>query len=104
MPSDAQYIPYFNSNSCKSFNQLLTTGLVALSSQICSEVIIYNKTGGDVLLYDNNNFDISNSFLISNNDSFVMRGITNTNQVSATALSAGTIYCRTQYFSNNPTK
>jgi hypothetical protein len=78
--------------------------LVALSSQICSEVIIYNKTGSDVVLYDNDNFDASNGFLISNNDSFVMRGITNTNQVSATALSAGTIYYRTQYYSNNPSR
>jgi hypothetical protein len=104
MPSDAQYIPYFNSNACKSFNQSISTALVALSSQICSEVIIYNKTGADVVLYDNNNFDASNGFLISNNDSFVMRGITNTNQVSATALSAGTIYYRTQYYSNNPSR
>lgn len=95
---------YVNLNFCKSFNQVITTNLAALSSQVCSEVIIYNKTGSDVLLYDNNNFDSSNAFLISNNDSFVMRGITNTNQVSATALSTGTIYYRTQYFSNNPTK
>lgn len=101
MSFDAQY---FNINSCKSFNQSISTALVALSSQICSEVIIYNKTGSDVVLYDNDNFDASNGFLISNNDSFVMRGITNTNQVSATALSAGTIYYRTQYYSNNPSR
>jgi hypothetical protein len=101
MATDPQYI---NLNICKSFNQILSTGLVALSSQVCSEVIIYNKTGSDILLYDNNNFNATNAFLISNNDSFVVRGITNTNQVSATALSAGTIYYRTQYYSNNPSR
>ena len=76
----------------------------ALSAQVCSEVIVYNKTGSDVLIYDSNNFDSSNAFLLSNNDSFVVRGITNTNQVSATALSAGAIYYRTQYYSNNPSR
>jgi len=101
MAEEQQYI---NLNVCKSFNQVLTTNLVALSSQICSEVIIYNKTGADILLYDSNNFNALNAFLISNNDSFVVRGITNTNQVSAVALSAGTIYYRSQFYSNNPSR
>lgn len=101
MANEQQYI---NLNSCKSFNQVLSTSLVALSAQVCSEVIIYNKTGSDILLYDSNNFSALNAFLISNNDSFVVRGITNTNQVSAVASTAGTIYYRTQFYSNNPSR
>jgi hypothetical protein len=104
MASDAQYIPYFNNNICKSFRQSISTSLVALSAQVCSEVIIYNKTGGDITIYDNNNFSVLNSLLLSNNDNVVIRGITNTNQVSASASSAGTMYYRSQYYSYTPSR
>lgn len=93
---------FYNRNQCRSYNQTITTALVALSTQLASEVIIYNKTGQDLLVFDNSYFDSSNGFLLSNNDSFVVRGVTNCNQVSAKTLSAsGTIYFRTEFFSNN---
>jgi len=93
---------YFNRNTCRSFNQPLSTNLVALSSQICAELIIYNKTGQDVQVFDSGYFNSSNAFVLSNNDSFVVRGITNSAQVSAkTTTGSGLIYYRTQYFSSN---
>lgn len=93
---------YYNRNVCRSFNQPLSTNLVALSSQVCAEVIIYNKTGQDIQVYDNGYFDGSNAFVLSNNDSFVVRGLTNSAQVSAkTTTGGGLIYYRTQFFSSN---
>lgn len=104
MASDAQYIPFYNNNICKSFRQSISTSLVALSAQTCSEVVIYNKTGFDVTIYDNNNFSVLNSLLVSNNENVVIRGITNTNQVSASASSAGTLYYRSQSYSFTPSR
>jgi hypothetical protein len=90
-----------NINTCRSFNATITTGLVALSSQVCSEVVIYNRTGQTVEVYDNNYANAENAFILSNNDSFVVRGITNSSEVSAKTQSAsGTICYRTQFFSN----
>ena len=93
---------FFNQNDCRSFRQTIGTTLVQLSSYPCSEVIIVNRTGSDILVYDNNNFSINNSFLLGINESFTFRGITNTSVISAIALSAGNIYYRTQYFSILP--
>lgn len=93
---------YYNRNVCRSFNQPLSTNLVALSSQICAEVILYNKTGQDVQVFDNGYTAASNAFILSNNDSFVIRGLTNCSQVSAkTSSGSGMIYYRTQFFSSN---
>lgn len=101
-PTDNNGSTYYNRNICRSFNQPLSTNLVALSSQICAEVIIYNKTGQDVQVYDSGYFNSSNAFILSNNDSFVVRGLTNSAQVSAkTATGGGLIYYRTQYFSSS---
>jgi hypothetical protein len=90
---------FYNQNDCHSFKQTLGTSLVQLSSYTCSEVIIVNRTTGNVLIFDNNNFSINNSFLLATGESFTFRGITNTSVVSASAVSAGDIYCRAQYFS-----
>ena len=46
---------------------------------------------------------VAHRFLLSNNESITIRGITNSNQVSAKTLAGGgTIYFRTQYFSFLP--
>jgi hypothetical protein len=90
-----------NINTCRSFNMTLTTAMSALTSQPCSEVIIYNRTGQVIEIYDKNYTAADNAFILSNNDSFVVRGITNSNEVSAkTQSSSGTICYRTQFFSN----
>lgn len=90
---------FYNLNECKSFKQSISTVLVQLSSQSCSEVIIVNRTAGDVTIYDNGNTSINNSFLLATGESFTFRGITNTSVVSASATSPGDIYYRSQYFS-----
>lgn len=102
IPTTNDGTTYYNSNICRSFNQPLSTNMVALSSAVCSETVIYNKTGQDILLFDNNYSNASNGFLISNNDSFVIRGITNSQQVSAKSVTGGgMIYYRTQFYSNS---
>ena len=90
---------FYNQNDCHSFKLSLGTSLTRLPAYTCSEVIIANRTAGDVLIFDNNNFSLANSFLLATGESFTFRGITNTSVVSAVALSAGDIYCRSQYYS-----
>jgi len=91
---------FTNLNSCKSFNQVATTGLAPLSSQECSEVIIINKTPESLFIYDSNNFNDSNRMLLSAGDTFTFRGVTNSNQISAKlAANSGTIYFRVQNYS-----
>ncbi len=47
------------------------------------------------------NFADDRRFLIKNSESIVLRGITNTEEVSAkTGASSGTVYFRSAYFSN----
>lgn len=92
---------FYNINVCRSFKQTISSGLTALADQPCSEVIIVNRSGSSIIVFDNEYIDESNGFLLGNNESFTFRGITNTTTVSARTLSgSGFIYYRTQYFSN----
>jgi len=99
---------FYNINNCRSFNQTITTALVPLSSDQaqgypCSEVIIVNKTGQNILVFDNDYVAAANAMALSADDTFVIRGITNTNQVSAkTTSGSGTLYYRSQFFSDLP--
>ena len=110
---------YFNNNECRSFNIRLGTAMKRLSGidsaapflgQLCSEVYIVNKTGQTVTLFDRSDawgdaeaINVSRGFLLDDNDSITLRGLTNVNQVSAkTGSGAGTLYYRTQFFSSNP--
>jgi hypothetical protein len=94
---------FYNQNDCRSFNQTITTNLTQLTAYPCSEVIIINKTGQSVLIYDNNFFEDTNNLLLEAGDSIALRGITSTSQVSAkTSSLSGTLYYRTQYFSMLP--
>tara|TARA_R100000030_G_scaffold11260_1_gene7542 strand:+ start:344 stop:694 length:351 start_codon:yes stop_codon:yes gene_type:complete len=104
---------YFNNNECRSFGMGLGTSLTRLSGadsaapflgQLCSEVIIINSTGGLLTLFDNDYFGSGNGLTIADGSTFTLRGLTNVNQVSAKAASAGAIYYRTQFFSSNPNK
>ena len=102
VPTTNNGTTFFNINECRSFKQTIGTNLVALSSQPCSEVIIINKTGGSLTIYDNGYSENSFGFLLGSNESFTFRGITNANVVSAVAASSGDIYYRTQFFSLLP--
>ena len=94
---------FYNINDCRSFNQPVNTALVALSSYTCSEVIVINKTGASIYVYDSNYFDDSNRLLLESNESIALRGITNSSQVSAKTISnSGPLYFRTQYYSLLP--
>ena len=111
---------YFNNNECRSFNIRTAAGsaMIRLSGvdsvkpflgQLCSEVYIVNKTGGAVELFDRSDawgdaqaINVSRGFLLADNDSVTLRGLTNVNQVSAKGASVGTLYYRTQFFSSNP--
>jgi hypothetical protein len=93
---------FFNQNDCRSFKQTIGATLVQLSSYPCSEVIITNRTSGNVTIYDNGLNNAASAMLLIPNDTYTFRGITNTSVVSASAVSTGDIYYRTQYFSVLP--
>jgi hypothetical protein len=113
---------YVNYNRCRSFNQNINTSLTMLTGaevpgfvttttvpaltggMPCSEVIIINKTDGDLVIYDCDYTDLLNGLLIGTGESITLRGLTNVAQVSAIADSAGTIYYRTQFYSMNPSR
>lgn len=95
---------YVNINKCRSFNQSITTSLTPLVDQVCSEVIIVNRTSDDIVIKDQGFESDDNGFLLKTQESATFRGITNTNQVSAIADVAGTIYYRTQFYSNSPSR
>lgn len=105
IPTSNNGSTFYNLNQCRSFNQPVTTSLVALSSQPCGEVIVINKTGQTIYLYDGGYTDDSNRLSLVDAESITLRGLTNAEQVSAkTATGAGTLYFRTQFFSNNPSQ
>ena len=77
------------------------TSLTQLSGFTASEVLINNKSGQVVNIFDNERNGADQAFQLDDNDSMVLRGITNTNEVSAqTTSGSGTVYFRSAYFSN----
>lgn len=103
IPTSNNGTTFYNINDCRTFNQAISTNLVALTSYPCSEVILINKTGQSVYIYDSGFADDSNRLLLESGDSIALRGITNSMQVSAkTGSLSGTLYYRTQYFSMLP--
>jgi len=95
---------YYNINECRSFNQPVGNSAFAkLSSQVCSEVTIFNKTGQICYINDNNYVGDGDGLALDDNDTVTIRGITNTELVSAkTAASSGILYYRTAFFSSLP--
>ena len=103
-PSDRETV-YANLNTCRSFKLAATTSLQAFSSQVCSEVLIINKSGNPIKVYDNGYSTDANCLLLDDNDTVTLRGLTNSDQVSAkTTASSGDVHYRTQFFSNNPSR
>ena len=41
-----------NLNKCRSFNQAISASLLPLEDQICSEVVIVNRTTEPILVFD----------------------------------------------------
>ena len=123
IPTSNSGSTYFNINQCRTFQMSIgSNSLTCLSSvdvggygagQACSEVIIYNKTGGDITIYDKNNGPFPTSspkgagaghgWVLQQDEQFTFRGITNVNEVSAYG-TAGLLQYRTQFFSSNPAR
>lgn len=112
---------YVNYNICRSFNQNIETTITMLTGAVvpgftgsttpaltggqpCSEVIIINKTSGNLFVYDNGYEDEVNSLALGAGESITLRGLTNVAQVSAKATSSGTVFYRTQFYSINPSR
>jgi hypothetical protein len=96
---------YEHTDDPKSFKQELTTTFTQLSAHACSEVLILNRAGGSIMVFDNNNFGADNRILLLNGESIILRGLNNSNEVSAQTLTAtGDIYYRANYFSNTPSR
>jgi len=93
---------YFNINQCRSFNLIVGTAMTKLSSQPCSEIEIHNTSGGQLSAYDNGYSGEEFAFRLDNGERATIRGLTNSDQVSAKAAVAGRVFYRTQFFSMNP--
>lgn len=91
---------YINLNQTKTFNQTITTDLTQLSSQVCSEVTVINRTGSSINVFDQDRDSSENGMLLKNDDTFTFRGVTNSDQLSAqTTDGSGPIYYRTAFYS-----
>jgi hypothetical protein len=86
----------YNRNVCKTFNLAAGTKL-ALADQECSEVVVLPAASTTFFDYRNPNV----GFVVPANVVFTFRGLTNSNQLSAT-VSSGTLSYRTQFFSCLP--
>jgi len=102
---------YYNINQCFSFNDTFTTVLKGLSAQPCSEVIIWNQTGKNLYVYDQNRIEdherleIPVASAAAPLQPYVIRGLTNAEQVSAkTGVGSGLVFWRSQFFSSNPAR
>ena len=102
---------YYNINQCFSFNDTFTTNLKGLSAEPCSEVHIWNQTGQILYVYDQDRIRDDQRLAIPAAAAaaplrpYVIRGLTNAEQVSAkTASGSGLVYWRTQFFSSNPSR
>ena len=102
---------YYNINQCFSFNDTFTTSLKGLSAQPCSEVVIWNQTGQILYVYDQKRIEDYERLAIpvaadtAPLRPYVIRGITNAEQVSAkTNSGSGVVYWRSQFFSSNPSR
>tara|TARA_R110000824_G_scaffold340382_1_gene526904 strand:+ start:195 stop:536 length:342 start_codon:yes stop_codon:yes gene_type:complete len=102
---------YYNTNQCYSFNDTFTTSLKGLSAEPCSEVVIWNQTGQILYVYDQKRIEDYERLAIpvataaAPLQPYVIRGLTNAEQVSAkTGSSSGLVFWRSQFFSSNPAR
>lgn len=93
---------YFNINQCRSFNLIVGTAMTKLSSQPCSEIELHNHTGGILSAYDNGYSGEEFAYRVDIGERVTLRGLTNSDQVSAKSATAGRLFYRTQFFSMNP--
>jgi hypothetical protein len=94
-------MPFTNRNLCKTFTiaTLTSPAKTALANQECSEVVVLPH-GTGTFIFDHQNPTVG--FYVPQHMEFTFRGITNSNQVSATGNADGMLNYRTQFFSNFP--
>lgn len=102
VPTSNNGSTFYNSNVCRSFNLTINTSMTQLFAMPCSELEIYNTTGGLLSAYDGGFSTEPFALLIGSNERVTLRGLTNASEVSAKAATAGKIHYRTQFFSSNP--
>lgn len=92
---------FVNLNTCRTFTLNCSSSLQALTAMPCSEVIILNRTGQVLEIYDQGFTAAANALYLSAGESFTIRGITDSSQVSAKcSTGSGQISYRTQFFSS----
>jgi len=91
---------YVNINQCRTFNIEASAVLKALEIQPCAEVVILNTSGNPLSAFDAGFISTKYAMIIPDGTEFTLRGITNSNQVSA--MGDGNFSYRTQFFSSNP--
>ena len=94
---------YKNKDNPKSFKQEINGTLTKLNHWECSEVVIINRSGDSILIFDNNNVDPDDHLLILDGESMTFRGLTNSESVSALTENGATgdIYVRANFYSNH---
>jgi hypothetical protein len=91
-----------NRNKSYVFNMTIPTEITQLSSFPCSEVTLSNHTAGNIFIYPHLGlYTTDRRFLLSARQSQTFRGITNTDELSALAVSAGNVYAITVYYSGS---
>lgn len=94
-------MPFINRNVCKAFSIAGAQTKVKLANQECSEVVVLpTGTGGPVTIFDYMN--PGTGFVVPVGVEFTFRGLTNSDQLSATMASGTTLSYRTQFFSFFP--
>jgi hypothetical protein len=105
IPSDTSY---FNLNKCFNIKFTLTGAANYVKPDInvrCSEVVIFNTSGGDLKIKSGNSESVDpaslNEFVIPNGEKFVVMGMSMTDQLSC-AGSAGSLFARAHWYNGTP--
>tara|TARA_R100000152_G_C6776209_1_gene205167 strand:+ start:2120 stop:2476 length:357 start_codon:yes stop_codon:yes gene_type:complete len=105
IPSDTRYV---NLNHCYNIAFTLPGGGAYVKPDIkvkCSEVVIFNTTGGTLSIKCGNSESVDpaslNQFDIPDGQKFVIMGMSETDQLSA-AGPAGTLYARAHWYNGTP--
>lgn len=99
---------FTNLNLCFSVTDTIGTTIRKLSSFSCSEVYIYNTGASTVNLYDQQStpnpfLSGNNYFVLASGKEITLRGLTNSNEISAVCASGfASLSYRTQFFSSFP--
>lgn len=99
---------FTNLNLCFSVTDVVTTVLRPLSAYSCSEVYFYNHGTQPVYIFDAQSTPVpqlsgNNYFALFPGNEVTIRGITNSNTLSALVSGgSGNITYRTQFFSSFP--